>query len=263
MSSRSDTDDAERREDAAAVGSDTLAAGVGAAIGLVGRPPGSIVGAVVAPGVARALRAFIERSTARQWDRADRLIKMAAKLAGVEVDVLFARLQGTPDREELLLRTLRAAGEASAEHKLVALAKSLASWSAGTAEQVQWESVFVRVIADLDGVHIDLLDKFRWSAKRLGLGEGDPAFDTPPTSLNGVELEMVVPHLKEIVDSVLATLVRHGLLAYSTQTAVTYGGGTALPATWALTSFGADLLDRLELVGDVLEDDVSSRPTEL
>jgi hypothetical protein len=239
--------------DARAVGSDVAAAGAGASIGLVGGPIGSVVGAAVAPVLARGLRAVFERYSRRQWARADRVLHLAAELAGIDDEELIERLRRTPEKEELLVRTVRAAAEAAVERKLVALAKSLAATTVGGDEEVQWEAVFVRALSDLDTVHINLLERFTWSANALGLGDGGPEFTTSPASLSSVQLAIAVPHLENVVDAVLATLVRHGLLAFASHTNVTYGGGSPAPSTWSLTPFGRTVLSRLGVIADVLQ----------
>lgn len=99
-----------------------------------------------------------------------------------------------------------------------------------------------------------------YSKSRSLRGRG---FDTPPSALNLAQLQVAVPHLQDIVDSILATLVRHGVLAYATHTAATWGGGTPLPPVWSLTPFGRAVLDRLEMIGEALRDGGQSRPPEL
>src|SRR5665213_223473 len=232
------------------------AAAAGAAAGMTG-PLGIVLGAGLAPGLATALRAVGGWYSERQTERVGRMIRTAAKIARLEPDLLVRRMEQTPERAELFVRTFRAAAEASAEVKLVALARSLATSAQGDSEQVQVETLFVHALSELEAVHLDVLERFGWSANALGLGDGKSAdFDVHVAYLNSAQLEMTLPGLAPVIESVLAMLVQHGLLAYSTATPVTYGSGGAPVLQWALSRFGREALDRLEASRDLLASDV-------
>jgi hypothetical protein len=242
----------EEADDVVEVGSDAAAAALGAVIGLPMGPIGSVVGAAAGPGLARGLRALGDHYVSRRRVRAERLIKLAARLAGIEPDVLVRRLCGSPELEDLFVRTFRAAAEDSAERKLVALARSLSASVAGGTSQIERETLFVRAIAELDEVHIDVLDQFTWTSNALGLGDGSSEFDTSLPALNSAQVHMAMPELEDIIDSILATLVRQGLLSYSTPTLPAFGGGPSI-SQWALSPFGRLVLDRLAVIREVLE----------
>src|SRR5665213_3576566 len=94
------------------------AAAAGAAAGMTG-PLGIVLGAGLAPGLATALRAFGSWYAERQTERVDHMIRTAAKIARLEPDVLVRRMEQTPERAELFVRTFRAAAEASAAARKV------------------------------------------------------------------------------------------------------------------------------------------------
>jgi hypothetical protein len=253
MTAPSNTESEDHQEAIADVGSDVAAAAAGAGIGLIGGPIGSVIGAAVAPLIARGVQLVLSAYAQRQWARAERLIRLAANIADIDDSVLLERMQRSPELEDIFVRTLRAAAEASVERKLLALARSLAALATDGVARMQWETVFVRVVADLDDAHVSVLERFTRSANELGLGDGGPEFQDPPASLNAVQLDLAIPDPDGIRDSLLATLVQHGLLAYATHTAATFGGGSPLPATWSLTEFGRAVLRRLDVVDELLE----------
>lgn len=212
---------------AAAAGAAVLAIAVG--------PAGAIAGAATAPVVSRVVAQFVRSVRAAGRARAASVIARAAHLAGLEPAVLAQRLQASPEHEELLVRTMRAAADAAADEKLVMLATSLGRAAQGTPIDAGREALFVRVIADLDLLHIHVLQRF-----------GSSPVSVP---LNSQSLELALPDLGESAAPVLATLVRHGLLAYSTPSVSgAYGGGGLTTAVWEVTPFGKAFLDRLALV---------------
>ena len=228
---------------------DAATAAGAAALAIAAGPGGAIAGAAAAPVVSRVLMQLAGALGARRDARVVGVIARAAQLAGLEPAVLVQRLQASPEQEELLVRTMQAAADAAAEERLVMLATSLGHAATGTPLDAGREALFVRAIAELELLHVQLLERFTWSANALGLGDGaSPEFDTPIQRLNEKVLERVLPELGVTTAPLLSALVRHGLLAYSTPSVATYGGGGSLPPVWELTAFGAAFLERLSLV---------------
>jgi hypothetical protein len=232
-----------------------LAGGI-VALGLGGGPDALVAGQVVsaaATGVSRSLR---ERLNRLFEEREAFVFDRAAQLAGISPEIVLQRLSETPVRQELLLGTLRAAQRATALEQLVLLAKSLAAGSTAADAAASTETAFVRAIADCDTAHIQVLGLFGRTSNELGIGNGQPAFDTPATVINTSQLGIARPDLEPVLDHVLATLLRHGLLV-----ARPAGGGAILQApvpsaardkiiqNWQLTDFGELFQERVKAVG--------------
>jgi hypothetical protein len=115
---------------------------------------------------------------------------------------------------------------------------------------VSWKTTFVRVLSDLDGGHVPLLDMFTRTANELGLGNGEPDFDKIVEVLDEVPLQIAAPDLPNHV-ALLAVLERHGLVASFTPTGGGFSHGPSKPR-WRLTDFGRDIHARLLEVGDLL-----------
>lgn len=230
---------------------DALTTATGAVIGAIAGPEAAVAGAVAMPYVRGALRLALESLNEKRRTRGARLIELAAEEAGIDIETLLEKLQDDPNREEILQRTLRVAMESSMEGKLFALSKALASTAiARTPRVVQWEAMFVRTLDDLDEGHIDLLDRFLWSANKLGLGGGQPEFEEPVNGLNRAQLDLVMPDLKDMVDSMVAVVERHGLIARTERGGGSFGGGGGGPTHWVITTFGREFLARLRLVSN-------------
>ena len=152
------TEDDERRAD---LPIEISAAAAGATLGLVGGPPGALAGAAAGPLIARGLGALKDGVLARRVQRSGFVLARAAELAGTDVDVLLERMHQSDDREELLLRGLRAAEDAGHLERLVALAQSLARAAVDDEDaSLHWEKAFVRVLGELDAPHVELLRRF-------------------------------------------------------------------------------------------------------
>jgi hypothetical protein len=197
------------------------------------------------------LRDFASVFMGRRGERVTRVLVEAAERAGIGIDELAARIEGDDRREQLLLRTLEAAAGTAMEAWLPLYATALANGTiADELGDVSWETMFVRVLGDLDGAHLQLLDRFTQSAKELGLGTGHPDFDKPINVMNEVQLERVASELSNRT-ALLAVLERHGLVARFTISPSEFSGGP-VTATWAISDFGWDFHTRLIEVGDVL-----------
>lgn len=234
-------------------GAAAVATATGAAALSLAGVEGLIAGAAAAPVVTAGIDALIDRWTARQHLRVSEVVARAAQAAGLPPSQLLERLRAAPEREELVIRTLRAAADTPAELKLVAFATSVAVVATREPAAVAWEALFVRALSDLDLAHLDVLRRFTWSANDLGLGDGRSAeFDKRVEYLNARQVEIALPSLQGTVGVLLAALVRHGLLDTSTPTLGTFGGGGGTMQQWTMSAFGRAFLARIELVHRVL-----------
>jgi hypothetical protein len=110
----------------------------------------------------------------------------------IDVEMLASRMEADLAREELFVRTLRAAHECSLDEKLVALATALANGADNAnGDRLTWEEAFVRALEDCDGAHLDLLRRFAQSPNQLGLGQGTPEFDAHVEQLTMVQITMI------------------------------------------------------------------------
>ncbi len=214
---------------------------------------GALLGAAGQPLIKRAARRLASYRE-RQPQRGAEVVALAARAAGLPVDDLLARLTATPEREELLLRTLRVAQDSAVLGRLVALSKALAAGAIATRpDQVQRETVFARALGELDGPHLAALTCFSRTSNELGLGTGDPDFDVVPQVLNEWQLKMAMPEFDEVLSSLLAVLQAQGLIAARPGGGgAVLGGGGSSPRTWELTELGRAFLDRMREVGDLL-----------
>ena len=243
-------------------GTEIVGAAAGAAAGaVVGGPIGAIGGAALGPAIAKGLDASIEavikRWQAQQHARVRDVIRLAAREADLEPETLVHRLEATDGGEDLFVRTMRAAVVASSRRKLILLSRALASGAADVSpRKAEWETVFVNSVAALDEVHLSLIERFLWSPNQLGLGNGDSEFDQPIMRMNRKQLEMVLPELVPVMDSLLGTLESEGLLSRQDPPGGMLGGGQSNPETrsWLISDFGVALVGRLKQVGEILRD---------
>lgn len=244
-------DDAQRVLGSTAAGTAGAVAG-SVAGGLVGGPPGAAAGFVVGKTVDRALSGALDAIRVRWRGRATYVVQAAAKRAGIEVDALCARMQEDAVREELFIRVLRAAQESALDEKLVALALSLAQGAQGAETDTIREAGFVRVLGDLDAMHLELVRAFTQTSNQLGLGDGSAEFDSTLEALNLSQLQIAFPKLGALVDPALSALEQHGLVRSLTATAAPTWGTLSTTASWRLTPFGVEFMSRMTLVGELL-----------
>ena len=210
-------------------------------------PAVGVAAATAAPTAMAGLEEALAYVQRRRQLRQGLVLDAAARREDLTAGQLIAAMSADAESEELLLRTLSAAGDAALADKLIALAIALAEGVGAGPEEKQWEIDFVRALADLGSHHVQLLRKFTQSATELGLAHAAQAPDPPVLQLNEGQLGRVagLPNLSPM----LGTLQRHGLLA-----PVSHGGGMSLsvgaaPTTWRITPFGQDFLDRLNSIG--------------
>lgn len=189
----------------------TVSGAAGGLVGMaVGGPLGALLGAVTGVGADEALDVTATWLAAQQRRRAVHVVEAAAEIAGVYPRELLAQFDGDADREELLLRTLRAAQESSQEARLLGLARSLAAGAVAEADAVQWEIAFVRALADVDAPHLAVLERFRWSANQLGLGDPqNPDFDKPMIPITTRPLSGEAGELQASTSSPKESKARH------------------------------------------------------
>lgn len=229
---------------------DITASSVGALIGLVGGPVGAVAGAATAPLLRKGLIVLRNRVLDRRDEKAAFVIETAAREAGIEPDELAERLQSTPDRAELFLRVVRAAEDAGHVDRLVAIAQSLAAAATSNDDlRLHWEKAFVRAIGELDAPHIELLRRFTMTFNENNLRAGEPESDKPTVKMSEPQIALALPGWDEILPALLAALDGHGLVS-----ALPGGGGYGPgPRTWAITTFGRAVVERLDVVREVLD----------
>jgi hypothetical protein len=150
----------------------------------------------------------------------------------------------------LFVRTLRVAEDAAVDEKLIALGKAIASGAlAYRSVDVQWETAFVGTLSELDRPHLRVLDQVR----RLAFDPSATPQQTfpEPASVTEESLHQSLPELRDIIDTVVATLQSHGLLA-AVQGQMATIGPTSRRFRWKVTNFGLQFLERMRLVGDTL-----------
>jgi hypothetical protein len=118
---------------------------------------------------------------------------------------------------------------------------------------MQWETAFVRALSDLDRLHIGLLERFTWTGNRL-FGGDTPGLDQPVAALNDGQLKTVMPEFGDVLESLLATLQRHGLIEPLETAGPVLGGGRGPLTTWQITEFGTRFVERMQDVGERLVD---------
>lgn len=231
---------------------DAASSAAGAITGLaIGGPVGAVIGAVGTPALKHGLDWLRDTYRARQEEQVAIVIGLAARQADLEPEQLIEHLEANPETQELLASVVGVAQDASIIGKLFVLSKTLAVGAAQTDDhhQIALEKTFVAAVADLDSAHLELLERFTMSANENNLGDGSPEFDEPVSSLNERQLELCMPQLTGLYDTIVARLVSHGLLATMTSGGALGGAGTRV-RTWSITGFGRTFIGRIVAVGE-------------
>lgn len=243
MSKRAD----QPKGDQAAGLSIDAAVGAGGALagGLLGDPLIAAAIGLSGPVAAAGLKTAASILLRRRQEKLDIVLLTAAEHLGVPVPELLERLQADPSREEFLLRTLRAVGEAALHEKLLGLAASLTAVVEGHAAPSE-ETVFVRALDDCDGVHLEVIHAFTKTPNELGLGDGsdEPLFMQPCEQLTADQLVRVFPVLAAHLAPVVAVLQRHGLVEPQL-TSTTFPGSSQVTSAWRITTFGRAFCERV------------------
>jgi hypothetical protein len=137
-----------------------VAGAVGAAAGLAG-PDAAVASAGLAPVLEDVLGQIFSRLSAKRAERvAETLTDAAEELGGDPAEQLrrFADAAASDEAyQELLARTLTTAQDSAMRDKRRALGRALANAADDTGTRVDQEIAFVRMLADLDPVHIRVL----------------------------------------------------------------------------------------------------------
>jgi hypothetical protein len=196
-----------------------VAAGaLGAAAGFAG-PEAAIAGAGLAPVIEDVLGQLFSRLTTRRAERvAETLTDAAEELGGDAAEQLrrFADAAASDETyQELLARTLTIAQDTAMRDKRRALGRALANALDDTGTMVDDEIAFVRMLADLDPVHIRVLKVMSGRPKHLDrIAFQMNAADDPKAARQWYEWSIVAadPGLQGSVHGALQVLERHGLI---------------------------------------------------
>lgn len=155
---------------------------------------------------------FVQKVSAhvisRRWDRAARAVETAAEILDVGLDILEERTASDDARMELLARVLEAAARAPLEEKIVALGRVLAD---GLREDgsISEALILAAALADLEAPHISVL-------KHIVDNPVPPrvtwTMEAEPRGWERSHLTKVIPEAAGVIDGLIATLARHGLL---------------------------------------------------
>lgn len=212
-----------------------------------GVDPVTVAGLV--PGVKDQLAHLTERYRARRYERAGRVLADAAEQRGIEPDELVEDLMSSEDGEELLLAAMRAAEDAAFEAKAKAIAVALADGSiAETVNGLRFETLIERALAQLDAVHIAVLEGFQSTIDAMYQGR---AVTSPDLALTRIQLGERYSTIGDGLDPIVAALQREGLLRSLEQST---GIGHQPPNAWQLTDFGIRFLNLMKRVGRMLRE---------
>jgi hypothetical protein len=196
-----------------------IAAGaLGAAAGLIG-PDAAIAGAGLAPMVEDVLGRLLRNLTGRRVERVTETLTYAAEELGGDAAGQLKRLADAAASDEayqeLLARTLTLAQDAAMRDKRRALGRALANALDETGTKVDDEIAFVRMLADLDPVHIRVLKIMSRRPQHLDqIAVQMNAADDPKAVRQWYEWSIIAtdPGLEGSVYGALRVLERHGLI---------------------------------------------------
>lgn len=187
------------------------------------------------------VEALAQHAYRRHSERAGVALGVGAHLAGLTAAEAAERVVGDPALLDMAQVILAAAAESRDEAKLRLLAGLLADGLlAADSDQSDMLRVRASVLRELDGPHI------RTMFRATSPVPGRPA----ETGWSREQLEEADAVLAPVLDAVLATLVRLGLVYDSA--AGTYVGGSRTAERWATTGLGDDLLSELEQAQDAI-----------
>jgi hypothetical protein len=194
----------------------TTGAGSAGALAVLGTgAAGTIVGAVAPAALALSVKLG---QRAAEWCRLreGRVVELAAASMG-GLDIFENRLQD-PERLELYSRVIKAAGRSTFEAKLRALAKVLAD-GVMDGGSVYEAMVLVPVIEDLEAPHVLLLRHLDATPMPAEEFRRPSCQGQEPEGWELHDLEQAVPVSAGVIGTLVAVLVRHGLIRDA-------GGGT-------------------------------------
>jgi hypothetical protein len=225
------------------------AAAIGAAAGLVGIDA-AVAGAALTPVIEEVLGQLYSGMTARRVKRVTETLADAAKELGSDAAEQLRRFADAAASDEtyqeLLARTLTIAQDTSMRDKRRALGRALANALDDNGTKVDNEIAFVRMLADLDPVHIRVLKIMSRRPKHLDrVAEQMNAADDPRVARQWYEWSIVHadPGLEGAAYGALQVLERHGLIWDRGEQLVPPPHG--MQHEYQISPYGDYLIDRL------------------
>jgi hypothetical protein len=174
---------------------------VGALTGIASAegPDAAIAAQAAAPVIEAMFTAAIGRLGRRRVERAAETLTDAAEAAKMPLQEFMDNAVSDDRRQELFARTLTLAQDTALRSKRRALGRALAAGVVGDDARIDDELLFIRAVADIDTMHIRLLDLLQ-----------------QPDGHQGWSYKDVVdadPGLAPAARALLGTLELHGLVA--------------------------------------------------
>jgi len=239
----------ERNEDENLLVVKVTAAAIGAAAGLVS-PDVAVAGAGLTPVIEEVLGRLYSGLTARRVKRVTETLADAAEELGGDAAEQLRRLADAAASDEtyqeLLARSLTVAQDTAMRDKRRALGRALANALDDTGTRVDTEIAFVRMLADLDPVHIRVLKIMSHRPKHLDrVAAQMNAADDPTAIRQWYEWSIVDadPGLEGAVYGALRDLERHGLIWDRGEQITPPPHG--MQHEYEITPYGDYLIDRL------------------
>lgn len=186
----------------------------------VGGPVGGVIGAAAPPLLTAAIQKVLDVGTVVNIAAANEVFNVAASEIGREMDDLAEEITHDPDRLRLTMSAMQAALNTYNEEKLRVLAHVLAEGLIDNARlDASW--LIIAAVADLEKPHVQVL--YLMQNERNAIGE------TLYDYWSAEALRQRLPHLREGIDPIIATLQRHGLV----ETVPTLEN-----ISWKITDFG-------------------------
>lgn len=204
------------------------ASGVGTAVSAAVGPAGALAGPALLLG--RSLR---QRSKQKRELSEQGVLERAAEIIG-GLNVLEERTSHDDERFELVARVLDAARTTTLDAKIRALARTLADGlQMGVDGAVDDAMVLAAALHDIDNAHAVLLKHLEQLPTPPDDVRRDTQVDSPGWEVG--EIKDALPTIG-VVDALVATLSRHGLLV-TVGGGVTYPGGSG-PPIWRVSDLG-------------------------
>lgn len=203
-------------------------------------------GIVAAPLIRDSLRAFMASADPPAVLRAGWVIAQAGTAAGFENPEDFARVvTDSAGLHDVVVRGMSAAAATASPWKLRLLARALANAASDDAN-LELDALIVRTAEDVDSAHVQVLARFSWSRRQLGLSDSDE----PMESFNDTQIEMAMgDQFGAGLRAMLAGLVRHGLVLQRSSSGGSLGGGGSGTMNWSITEYGRAFLEVLREAG--------------
>jgi hypothetical protein len=210
-----------------------LAASVLAPLNLLG-PAGAVLATISTPIATKIASWVVVKLAERRVKHAAETVLDAAEAAKLPLDEFIDKAVSDDRRHELLARTLFIAQDTALRNKRRALGRALAAGVMGDDAKVDEELLFIRAVADVDEMHIRLLQRMLNPGPIGGGG----------LSWTANAIASADPDLAVGVLALLGTLELHGLV----ETAIAnraIPGAVSSVTTYGVTPLGRHFLDRL------------------